>query len=174
QEAARLLRRALDHNPGDALARTDLAAALRLGGNPEAALTVAGQAHERMPLLPFAVAEQWRAKTTISGGAETAETAGAPLFSRPGPQKPLTIRCSLSAFRTRSSWRRPLPKVRSTPARSITLATSCLPAAATRTRPGCGFRRWARASTTPCSIATWAFTPGASKATESQPRDFTR
>ena len=91
QEAARLLRRALDHNPGDALARTDLAAALRLGGNPEAALTGAGGAHERMPLLPFAVAERWREETIISGGAETAETAGAPLFSRPDAQDYLGV-----------------------------------------------------------------------------------
>ena len=44
-----------------------------------------------MPLLPFAVAERWREETIISGGAETAETAGPLLFSRPDAQDYLEV-----------------------------------------------------------------------------------
>lgn len=57
--AARLLERAVSYEPGDALARADLAAALRLAGRRDSALKASAEAVREMPLLPFALAEQW-------------------------------------------------------------------------------------------------------------------
>jgi len=57
-QAAELLRRALSYNPQDALVETDLAVALRLAGKMAEAAKAANQALEKMPLLPFALAEQ--------------------------------------------------------------------------------------------------------------------
>lgn len=59
-QAVKWLRQALDHNPGDVLALTDLAVALRLAGNTDEASQVADQAIQKMRLLPFAEAEHWR------------------------------------------------------------------------------------------------------------------
>ncbi len=59
-EAAKLLREVLNYNPDDALALTDLAVALRLGGKPDEAGRVLDTALEKMPLLPFALLEKWR------------------------------------------------------------------------------------------------------------------
>ncbi|HEV2493826.1 MAG TPA: DUF5107 domain-containing protein [Terriglobia bacterium] len=56
-QAANLLRRALRHNPDDALALADLAVALRLAGKSAEAAEAAQQAVRLMPLLPMAVAE---------------------------------------------------------------------------------------------------------------------
>lgn len=57
--AARLLEHAVCHKPGDALARADLAAALRLAGRRDLAVKASAEAVREMPLLPFALAEQW-------------------------------------------------------------------------------------------------------------------
>ncbi|MGH9653645.1 MAG: DUF5107 domain-containing protein [Bryobacteraceae bacterium] len=57
--AAGLLRRALSYNPADALALADLAVAERLAGHTAAAQKASAQAIEKMPLLPYALAEQW-------------------------------------------------------------------------------------------------------------------
>ena len=59
-EAAGLLRQALSYNPNDALALTDLAVALRRGGKLQQAGQAADEALRKAPLLPFALAEQWR------------------------------------------------------------------------------------------------------------------
>lgn len=58
--AANLLRRALSYNSGDAMALADLAVAERLAGNVGAAKQASAQALEKMPLLPYALAEQWQ------------------------------------------------------------------------------------------------------------------
>ena len=58
-EAVSLLRRALSYNPDDALALADLAAAERLSGNIQAAGRTSAEAARKMPLLPYALAEQW-------------------------------------------------------------------------------------------------------------------
>jgi tetratricopeptide (TPR) repeat protein len=76
--AAELLRRALSYNPQDALVETDLAVALRLVGKKGEAWAAINRALERMPLLPWAVAERWRiasarAPRTPAGG-ETPRT----------------------------------------------------------------------------------------------------
>jgi tetratricopeptide (TPR) repeat protein len=59
-EAARLLRESLSYNRDDALALTDLAVALRLGGKTDDAAKAADAALQKMPLLAFALAEAWR------------------------------------------------------------------------------------------------------------------
>lgn len=71
-DAQELLRRALHFNPDDALAEADLAAALRLGGDRGGAAKEASVAARLMPLLPFALAEQWR---IASSGSETDATS---------------------------------------------------------------------------------------------------
>jgi len=68
-EAANLLRRALRHNPDDALAFADLAVALRLAGKSAEAADAAKQAVRLMPLLPMAVAEASREGVSAGGGA---------------------------------------------------------------------------------------------------------
>ncbi|MGH9397723.1 MAG: DUF5107 domain-containing protein [Terriglobia bacterium] len=58
-KATGLLRRAAGYNPGDALALADLAVAERLAGNVHEAAQTSAQAVQEMPLLPYALAEQW-------------------------------------------------------------------------------------------------------------------
>jgi tetratricopeptide (TPR) repeat protein len=55
--ATHLLKRSLDYNPDDALARTDLAVAMRLNGDTHDAGEVSAQALREMPLLPYALVE---------------------------------------------------------------------------------------------------------------------
>ncbi|MBA2682536.1 MAG: DUF5107 domain-containing protein, partial [Ktedonobacteraceae bacterium] len=57
-EAIALLNRAIGYNPDDAFALTDLAAAERLSGNMHDASEHAAEAVRKMPLLPYALAEQ--------------------------------------------------------------------------------------------------------------------
>jgi tetratricopeptide (TPR) repeat protein len=59
-EAARWLQEALDHEPGDALVRVDLAVALRLAGDAAGARKTVDAALEAMPIFPLALAESWR------------------------------------------------------------------------------------------------------------------
>ena len=73
--AATLLRKALRYNPGDGVALSDLAAALRLGGHVKEASEVAGEAVNKMPILPYALAEQWRVEAAL-GNASSAGHAG--------------------------------------------------------------------------------------------------
>ncbi len=54
-----LLQQAIDHNPADAAALTDLAVAQRLSGNAQTAAATATKALQLMPLLPYALAEHW-------------------------------------------------------------------------------------------------------------------
>lgn len=58
REAVTLLKRAFDYNPEDAFAHADLAVAERLCGDVKEAATDSTQAAERMPLLPYALAEE--------------------------------------------------------------------------------------------------------------------
>jgi tetratricopeptide (TPR) repeat protein len=58
--AVDLLHQAVDHNPADALALADLAVAERLSGNLTAAAASSSKATQQMPLLPYALAENWQ------------------------------------------------------------------------------------------------------------------
>jgi tetratricopeptide (TPR) repeat protein len=73
--AAKLLRSAVQYNPDDGVALSDLAVALRLGGNLKEASEVANQAVEKMPILPFALAEQWRAEQALGNNAAIEKAA---------------------------------------------------------------------------------------------------
>jgi tetratricopeptide (TPR) repeat protein len=59
-KAQELLRKSLRSNPNDALVQSDLAVALRLDGKVNQAVKAAAEAVRMMPLLPAALAEQWR------------------------------------------------------------------------------------------------------------------
>src|SRR3989449_7246584 len=59
-QAARLLRQSLSYNRDDSQALADLAAALRLEGNVDDAPKSGNRSRQKMPLLPFALAEQRR------------------------------------------------------------------------------------------------------------------
>lgn len=73
-EALRLLYRAQEYNPRDALMLADTAAAERLSGDAASAFkTVTVDALPQMPLLPYALAEQWL--DTQSAGDQSAEQA---------------------------------------------------------------------------------------------------
>jgi tetratricopeptide (TPR) repeat protein len=71
-EAVGLLRRAVNFNPGDAMAKTDLAVALRLAGRGEEAVQTINETIADFPLFPWALAEQQR----ISSAGGAAGTAG--------------------------------------------------------------------------------------------------
>lgn len=90
-EAAGLLRRALSYNPDDALALADLAVALRLAGKTPEASEAVERALGIMPLLPFALAEQWRLASASSQQAPSTpgRVKATPQFSRPGLQDSL-------------------------------------------------------------------------------------
>lgn len=58
RQAVQLLKRALDHNPQDALVLADLAVAERLSGDGKGAAGDSALAVQIMPLLPYALAEK--------------------------------------------------------------------------------------------------------------------
>jgi tetratricopeptide (TPR) repeat protein len=78
EAATKLLRQSLSFSPEDALVMADLAVALRLAGKRGEAAKVAGEALEKMPLLPFARAEYARlAPEATPGGGPWRKALGA-------------------------------------------------------------------------------------------------
>lgn len=73
--AQSLLRRALALNPEDGLALCDLAAATRLAGDGSQAGQIAATAARKMPILPYALAEQWRDAQMLAPDSESAVAA---------------------------------------------------------------------------------------------------
>ncbi|HET7101268.1 MAG TPA: DUF5107 domain-containing protein, partial [Terriglobia bacterium] len=73
--AAKLLRRALQYNPDDGVALSDLAVALRLGGKLKEASEVANQAVEKMPILPYALAEKRHTEQALGDNAASEKAA---------------------------------------------------------------------------------------------------
>jgi tetratricopeptide (TPR) repeat protein len=59
QKAIELLQQAVDGNPADGLSLSDFAVAQRLNGTAQAAAKSSAAANQRMPLLPYALAENW-------------------------------------------------------------------------------------------------------------------
>jgi tetratricopeptide (TPR) repeat protein len=82
-----LLQQAVQGNPTDALAWTDLAVAQRLNGNAQAAAESSAKANQQMPLLPYALAENW---LDITGPKPAANHAWAETISS-DPQNYLAI-----------------------------------------------------------------------------------
>ena len=74
-KAQELLRKSLRSNPRDALVQSDLAVALRLDGKLNQAAKAAAEAARMMPLLPFALAEQWRITSVLFAAGPTAQSA---------------------------------------------------------------------------------------------------
>lgn len=72
--AVDLLQKAIDHNPGDALALADLAVAERLNGNMQAATAASTKAVRQMPLLPYALAENWQDRGAAQTWTQTASS----------------------------------------------------------------------------------------------------
>ncbi|HEX5412646.1 MAG TPA: DUF5107 domain-containing protein [Terriglobia bacterium] len=68
-DAQKLLRKALRHDPDDGVALGDLAVALRLGGNLKEASDLANSVVETMPILPYALAEQWCVEAALGDEA---------------------------------------------------------------------------------------------------------
>ena len=75
--AATLLRKALRYNPEDGLAMSDLAAALRLAGHLKEASKAVAQAVSEMPILPYALAEQWRVEAALGTPSSAQRAADA-------------------------------------------------------------------------------------------------
>lgn len=74
-EAADLLGRSLRYNPDDTLTRVDLAVALRLAGQPNAAAQTIAETSRAMPILPFVLAEEWRLQEGQGGRTSQPPTA---------------------------------------------------------------------------------------------------
>jgi tetratricopeptide (TPR) repeat protein len=73
--AQHLLKRALSYNPGDGVILSDLAVALRVAGERRQAADAIAQAVATMPILPYALAEQWRIEVALGTTSPAAEKA---------------------------------------------------------------------------------------------------
>jgi tetratricopeptide (TPR) repeat protein len=74
-QAETLLRESLRFNPDDGLTLSALAVAVRLAGDGHRAGQIAAQAAEKMPILPYALAEQWRNAEALGAGSAAAIAA---------------------------------------------------------------------------------------------------
>jgi tetratricopeptide (TPR) repeat protein len=70
--AEQLLRQALQQNPADVRAQSDLAVALRHEGKQQEAEKIAAGASQAMPLYPLALAEQWQLTAAQPAAAQAA------------------------------------------------------------------------------------------------------
>lgn len=84
--AERLLQQAASHAPDDALAMADLAAAQRLDGDSRGALAISSKALRKMPLLPFALAEQWLDGGRATGASTSRDQESAAWISTVGAE----------------------------------------------------------------------------------------
>ncbi len=73
--AMTLLQKAITYNPGDGVAQSDLAVALRRAGNVHAAAHVSAEAVQMMPTLPYALAERWRDEERLDPRSAQTEQA---------------------------------------------------------------------------------------------------
>ncbi|MHB1838896.1 MAG: DUF5107 domain-containing protein [Acidobacteriaceae bacterium] len=74
-QAIDLLKSAVGYNPSDAFAQADLAVAERLSGNLHDAAQSSSEAVEKMPVLPYALAEQWLDASASAGVASSANAS---------------------------------------------------------------------------------------------------
>jgi tetratricopeptide (TPR) repeat protein len=75
EQAIDLLKSAVDYDPDDAFALADLAVAERLSGNTHDAAQSSAEAVEKMPVLPYALAEQWLDANASAGAASSANAS---------------------------------------------------------------------------------------------------
>ncbi|MHB1935690.1 MAG: DUF5107 domain-containing protein [Acidobacteriaceae bacterium] len=93
-QAVDLLKSAVGYNPGDAFALADLAVAERLSGNPHDAALHSAEAVKQMPVLPYALAEQWQDRFA----------AGAPANSSAYPHWTSIINADPQNYLAIASW----------------------------------------------------------------------
>jgi tetratricopeptide (TPR) repeat protein len=74
-KAVELLKRAISSNPDDAFAFADLSVAERLSGEFQDALAAAEKARAEMPLLPYALVEQFEDQRSLAAKASVKQSA---------------------------------------------------------------------------------------------------
>ena len=89
-QAVDLLKSAVGYNPDDAFALADLAVAERLSGNQHDAAQYSAEAVKKMPVLPYALAEQWQDANASPGAASSSKPSWTSIVSA-DPQNYLAI-----------------------------------------------------------------------------------
>jgi Tfp pilus assembly protein PilF len=84
-QAIPLLYQSLGYNPGDSMATSDLAVALRLACRTAEAEKTITQALERTPLLPYARAERWILQTAREKAGQSTASHSADDWTKPYP-----------------------------------------------------------------------------------------
>src|SRR6185437_6689628 len=131
-EAEKLLKRAVAYNPDDAFALADLSVAERLAGKLQDAAEASAKAVEKMPLLPYALAEQFENRhagepqANVSG----ASAYGSEIIMNSDPDNYLAVAAwyhSLGAWKSADAVlkaeARSLPTANASPIRSYYLAS---------------------------------------------------
>jgi tetratricopeptide (TPR) repeat protein len=99
-QAIPLLYRSLSHNPGDAVAASDLAMALRLAGRTAEAEKTISEVLVHMPLLPYACAENWIIQTTREKAEQKAALSAQEDWAQPYPASAETFLQVAGWYRT--------------------------------------------------------------------------
>lgn len=89
-QAVDLLKSAVGYNPDDAFALADLAVAERLSGNQRDAAQYSAEAVKKMPVLPYALAEQWLDANASPGAASSSKPSWTSIVSA-DPQNYMAI-----------------------------------------------------------------------------------
>ena len=89
-QAVDLLKSAVGYNPDDAFALADLAVAERLSGNAHDAAESSAEAVKKMPVLPYALAEQWLDSSPSAGAASSSKPSWTSIINA-DPQNYLAV-----------------------------------------------------------------------------------
>ncbi len=89
-QAVELLKSAVGYNPDDAFAMADLAAAERLSGNTQDAAHDSAEAVKKMPVLPYALAEQWLDANASAGATSSSKPSWTSIINA-DPQNYLAV-----------------------------------------------------------------------------------
>lgn len=109
-QATDLLRRALTYNADNGLALTDLAVAERLSGDSHRAFISSTEALKQVPLLPYALAEQWLDKggnaegTSPSRGETASSQAASEIWTRTINSDPQNYLAIASWYHELGAW----------------------------------------------------------------------
>ena len=99
-QAVDLLKSAVDYNPDDAFALADLAVAERRSGNTHDAAQYSAEAVKKMPVLPYALAEQWLDANALADAASSANASWTGIINT-DPQNYLAV---ASWYRSIGAW----------------------------------------------------------------------
>ena len=89
-QAVDLLKSAVGYNPDDAFALADLAVAERLSGNAHDAAESSAEAVKKMPVLPYALAEQWLDSSPSADAASSSNASWTSIINA-DPQNYLAV-----------------------------------------------------------------------------------